>query len=627
MTTPRINEQEIANTRHILSLLRSQVKSGHIDQDYMMRQIDKISDLMERVEGAQKQQKAAGRFEALYNVSRMLGTSLDLQTVLDQVMDAVISLTGAERGFIMLRDDDGVLQVEVARNLDQQTLTSEQFQYSRTIANHVLDSGEAILTTNAVEDPRFAGQASIISQSLRSIMAAPLMARGRVIGIAYVENRIIAGLFSDEDLNTLEALIGQASVAIDNALLFSETDQALAVRLEELRQLRRIDLKLSEKLDLDDALMTTLESACQLADADVGHLGLLEPSNPPRIRVVHQYHYEGTSALSDAHQYLDELYPNIWEVVQSGKSATFEHSQHQDQQVLAVPVLRKDEVIGVMVLMREDDSQFSAEHQDLVERVVVRAAIAIENAQLYAAVQAADKAKSEFVGIVAHDLKAPMTSISGYAELMKMQGRNLEDRQVDFLTRISNTVRRMEMLVSDLADISRIESGRFYMNEIRTSVDTAVEAVRDVIMPQMQERQHKFVENIEPDLPDMWVDYYRLMQVLTNLLSNAYKYTPNGGTVTLHVKKHDEKNRIRFAVQDTGIGLSEEGIRKLGTKFWRADDDYTRSQPGTGLGFAITASLIEQMGSKIKIESEIGKGSIFSFSVQVYTGQTPTSED
>lgn len=119
----------------------------------------------------------------------------------------------------------------------------------------------------------------------------------------------------------------------------------------------------------------------------------------------------------------------------------------------------------------------------------------------------------------------------------------------------------------------------------------------------------------------MRVDYYRLLQVLTNLLSNAYKYTPDGGTITLRVERDPLKsNRIQFSVADTGIGLSAEALQKLGTKFWRADDEFTRSQQGSGLGFAITRSLVEQMGSQIQIQSAVGRGSSFTFSVAMDKG-------
>ena len=264
---------------------------------------------------------------------------------------------------------------------------------------------------------------------------------------------------------------------------------------------------------------------------------------------------------------------------------------------------------------RENANNFTDEEIDLVERIVTRAAVAIENSRLYAAVQAADKAKSEFVGIVAHDLKAPMTNIAGYADLMLMDDDDLDERQIEYLKRIRATVTRMEVLVSDLADIARIESGHFYMEEMTVGATQIIEAVKDSTLPEITSRQHSLVVEVEDDLPDLWVDYYRLVQVLINLVSNAYKYTPDSGTITLMARQLDQ--RVEFSVQDTGIGLSPEAVKKIGTKFWRAEDNYTRSQPGTGLGFTITRSLIEQMGSQVKIESEVGVGSSFTFSVPI----------
>ncbi len=604
----RLNRHDIANLRNNINLLRSQIRTGRIDGNFLLQQLEAISHTLVQVEEGQQAQDAARRFEALYNVSRLLGASLDLQVVLNQVMDAIIQLSGAERGFLMLRDDDGHLQVKAARNLDQQTLTSEEFRYSRTIVNQVFDSGEPILTTNAAEDPRFAAQASIVGQALRSIMATPLRARGQVIGVVYVDSRMSAGLFNDDDLAMLDALSGQAAVAIDNAILFSVTDEQLALRVEQLQQLRRMDLQLNETLDLEKAKAITLEWACRLVNATAGHLGIVE-GNPPHVIAHHHYgaeHY-------DTPVQLDSLYSEVNDVVQSGKQH-IAHRTDNEAVILITPVLRESKTIGVVVLKREGGT-FDAEQQDLVQRIVGRAAIAIENAQLYERVQAADRAKSEFVGIVAHDLKAPMTSILGYTDLMLMQGDNLTERQRDFLKRMQGTVHRMEVLVSDLADISRIESGHFFMDETRVSVEHVVQALRDSTQPEIQARQHQWAEDIEPDLPDMLVDYYRLLQILTNLVSNAYKYTPNGGTITLAVKR--KHNRIQFSINDTGIGLSKEQIAQLGTKFWRAEDDYTRSQPGTGLGFAITRGLIEQMGGQIQVESEPGKGSTFTFDIAI----------
>jgi len=606
-STP-VTEFEIANMRNNLNLLRSQVKAGRLDAAFLGKQIDKLHELLERVGAGQKQQTNAGRFEALYNVSRLMGSSLDLQTVLDQVMDSIIQLTGAERGFLMLRDDDGGLEVKAARNLDQQTLTSDNFKFSRTVTNQVLDTGLPLLTTNAAEDPRFAGQASIVAQSLRSIMATPLRARGNVIGVVYVDSRAMSALFRQEDLEALDAFSGQAAVALDNAILFNATDRELALRVDELQQLRRIDLLMNETLDADKATFFTLEWACRVSSATSGHLGLIE-GDPPHVHAVHHY---GIAENDASPAYLDNVYPQVWDVIKSGKPITFDAGRFGIETILIMPIRREQEVIGAVVLKHSDAHAFTEEQQDRVARVIARAAVAIENARLYAAVKSADKAKSEFVGIVAHDLKAPMNGIGGYAELMMMQG-GLTERQIDYLTKIKDTVKRMEILVSDLADISRIESGHFFMEETLVPVESVIQAVKDGTLPQIQARNHQFIEEVETQMPNMQVDYYRLLQVLTNLVTNAYKYTPDGGTITLRAKRTND--RIQFSVSDTGIGLNEKAKAMLGTKFWRADDKYTRSQPGTGLGFSITRNLVEQMGSFIEIESEPGKGSVFTFSV------------
>ncbi|MCS6836623.1 MAG: GAF domain-containing sensor histidine kinase [Anaerolineae bacterium] len=599
-----LSEQDFLNARQTLALVRGQMSSGRIETDYILRQLDKIGALLENAENLQKAHKSAERFEALYNVSRLLGSSLDETTVLNQVMDAVIQLTGAERGFLMLRDDDGNLRVRVARNFDQQSISEDELHFSRTIAYGVMDGDKAILTTNAVEDPRFANQASIVSQALKSIMCVPLRARGQVIGVAYVENRVIAGLFADDDLATLEALAGQASMAIDNARLFSATDEQLNQRLNELRELRRIDLKLSAKLDFDEALRTTLESACEIVKARSGLIVRQEDGTPPRSSLICSY-----GQALDLAFYQDV----VLQALQQGRTV-----RSADQQVMAVLLQRDGQDRTVLVLADQEHERFNDEHQDLVERVAVRALVTLENARLYRAVKAADQAKSEFVGIVAHDLKTPMTSIRGYADLvlMESEGKNLSPQQSKFLNHIISTVERMRVLVSDLADVSRIESGHFSMDNRPVSARAVIEAVRDTTMPEIVARQHHYEEDVPEVLPELFTDYYRLVQVMTNLVSNAYKYTPPGGTITLRVRPQGD--RVRFEISDTGIGLSPEQIAKLGTKFWRADDDYTRSQSGTGLGFAITSSLVRLMGSTIEIDSQKGRGSTFAFSVPTY---------
>lgn len=605
----RNTERETKQALQTLDLLKRQIQSNRIEPDYAIRQIEKVKETIQHLTEEYQTQILLKRFEALYNVSHILGSSLDLSVVLDQVMDAMIQLTGAERGFLMLRDDDGNLEVHTARNYDHQSLDNTSLEYSRTIANRVLDSGEVVLTTNAQEDPRFGDQNSVRQQSLRSIIAAPLRVRNRVIGIVYVENRTIAGLFTDDDRALTVALAGQASVAIDNAILFSDTDEALSKRINELRLLRRIDLQLNQKLDLDQIIPYILETTCRIGEARECHLAIIEEE---LRQLVVQRTYSNVADYQPHDNILDDsvIATQAQQVLKTSQAMQLATALGY---VLFVPIANDSHSLGVLMLVYDHQDDFDPEKQDLIERMITRAAINIENGRFFNALQAADLAKTTLLGIAAHDLKAPMTSIQGYADLILLEDDDLSNRQRDFLMRIVNMVKHMVGLVNNVLDVSRIQGNNLKMEEARVPITPVINAIRDMITPQMEKQQQRFIEQIASDLPDLYTDHNRLMQVLVNLLSNAYKYTPDGGTITLTVRPDGE--RICFEIADTGVGLSAQEIEKLGVPFWRAENNMTAQKTGTGLGYSITRSIVKQMGSDITIQSTVGEGSTFSFTV------------
>lgn len=171
--------------------------------------------------------KEHDQLRALSEVGAVINSTLDLPTVLNQVMDKVIDLTGAERGYLVLRDEEtGELEFRVARNLDRETLQNQSFEVSRTVVTEVAQSGEPVVTTNAQADPRFQAQESVVSYSLRSILCVPLRVKEQVIGVMYADNRIKSGLFGERERNLLTMFANQAAVAIDNARLFERVSYA-----------------------------------------------------------------------------------------------------------------------------------------------------------------------------------------------------------------------------------------------------------------------------------------------------------------------------------------------------------------------------------------------------------------
>ncbi len=177
------------------------------------------------------------QFRALTRTAALVNSTLDLDHVLNQAMDTVIQLTGAERGYLMLRNEDtGELEYRVARNLDRETIAQDSFMVSRSVVNHVAESGEPVVTTNAQNDPRFASQESIVSFALRSILCVPLKVKEEIIGAIYADNRIRAGLFGDSELAMLNAFASQAAVAIENARMFARISGTVR-EINEIRQL------------------------------------------------------------------------------------------------------------------------------------------------------------------------------------------------------------------------------------------------------------------------------------------------------------------------------------------------------------------------------------------------------
>jgi signal transduction histidine kinase len=304
---------------------------------------------------------------------------------------------------------------------------------------------------------------------------------------------------------------------------------------------------------------------------------------------------------------------------------------------LSVPILLAEQVIGVINLESSEVAGFRDDDVQLATRLAERAVVPIQNAQLYEQVIRANDAKTQFVSMVAHELKVPMTSIGGYARLLELSDGPIDDTKRGFIKTITSNVDRMNKTVSDLLDISRVERGRLKLDLEEVSMASVIDETLDTLRSDIEEKGLELRLTVPGDLPPVWGDRARLVQVLINLVTNANKYTIEG---YVHVEAEvvelplsqdgwegagEEPEKVgrfvRCSVHDTGIGISEEDQERLFRSQFVRFENALEVAEGHGLGLWLTNRLVEMQGGQITFESVLNQGSTFAFTVPVDGGQ------
>jgi signal transduction histidine kinase len=398
-----------------------------------------------------------------------------------------------------------------------------------------------------------------------------------------------------------------------------EKEQA---RLQELATLRKIDAELNVTLDMRRVMEITLKWALRQVGGQAGLMGTLDNEDRLHVLTSQGYTYE---IYEDSPFVLLEQLPAAQTALKTGEVAYQSQTERagllaHTQSQIVLPLYRETAVIALLLLESTQANQWQPEHLAFLRRLGNHAAIAVANAQLMATTQLANEAKTEFVSFVSHELKIPMTSIKGYADLL-LSGNfgAINEAQTTFLDTIRNNVNRMNRLVTDLTDVSRMESGQLHLETQPIQLEEVVEEVAASTRAQIEEKQQTLELSVPENLPDVWADRTRLAQILTNLVSNAYKYTPENGRITIRAEEMNSVNdraevqpMIHISVADTGLGIKEEEQKAIFSKFFRGSDDEALQSPGTGLGLNITKNLVELHDGRIWFESKYRQGTTYN---------------
>ena len=536
------------------------------------------------------------RLDALYRIASQVASSLDVGQVLHRTLEIVAQVTGAEQGFILLIDSQTDTLVRRAAfgvpvHIPIAGLPT-RFRRGEGLAGWVLTHNQPALISDLSTDPRWVPGPE--GEEQKSGLAVPIGVAGETLGVMLLFSTQ-PGYFTADHLRLAEAAAAQIANAVNNAALYDLIRQQ-AEDLGAMLKQQQVEAAKSQ------AILEGVADGVLFADAS-GRIILFNPAAERILEIPRQqaigrsiremlglYGVEGRkwlAALEDWAAHPADRTPEdfVAERLQLGDRVVSVH---------ASPVIRGTEYLGTVSVFRDITAEVEA-----------------------------DRAKSEFISTVSHELRTPMTSIKGYADLLMLgMAGPLSDQQKHFISIIRNNAERMVALVSDLLDISRIESGRVQLDLRAIPIREVVMQVVGTLQGRAQNKNIALQVDVPETLPLVWGDSNRVAQILTNLISNAVQYTPPGGRVTISARPNGDMMEV--SVADTGIGISKEDQRKIFDRFFRADDPLVQETPGTGLGLPITASLVQMHGGQIWVESELGEGSTFTFTLPLAVTRAAT---
>jgi PAS domain S-box-containing protein len=590
----RFNMQEIELARTIGNQVAVAIQKATLLEETRRLSADLERRVNERTAELQIEHQYT---EALLHITTQLSSSLELDDIVSNTLNILNTSLGAEQSLILLSDgtsrhyDAGMPIISLAKAAENPVA----FQPDQAIINLFLHTDEPILASDVIKDNRFEipGKEEL---GIRSVVSMPLILADQTIGSLLLVSRQIDA-FNEEDVRLCLGAARQISIAMNKADLY-EISMEQSNRLIEM--LRSEEIASSRSLAIleavaDGVLVTDSDNIITLFNNSAEHILDLRASEALGKTLDEFFNFFGNVAERWTQTIQRwSLSPTTY---QTGNSYSEQLNLKNNRVVLVslAPVIMGETFLGTVSIFR-----------DITHQVQV------------------DRLKSEFVANVSHELRTPMTSIKGYVDILLMGAAGeITSKQAQFLQVVKSNAERLGILVNDLLDVSKIEAGQAVLSfEEISLVKFADELIAEAKERSDQNDKHFVIENdYSADIPTVRGDPNRIHQVLSNLLMNAYNYTPVYGQIRLKISVVE--NMVQVDVSDNGIGIAHKDQHRIFERFYRGEDPLVLATAGTGLGLAISRILVEMHGGKIWFTSAgvAGKGSTFSFTLPIYRSE------
>ncbi|HSU02700.1 MAG TPA: GAF domain-containing protein [Nocardioides sp.] len=575
--------------------------------------------------------------EATREVLEALGRAgADPGGVLDTIIDRAGHLCRAQVAQLYLLQGDAFHLSRITGDVPE--------EFRRYVLEHPLGRSRDSLVGRVAEDRRTQQIGDVLAdpgygrydlQTLagyRTLMSAPMLLNGDVIGILSVW-RTEARPFDPGEVDLLTAFAAQAAIVVRQvelvAALEARSDE-LAAKVDQLEVLREIGDAVGSTLDLDEVLGEIVRGAVRLTGADGGSIMEYEadddsfrvrataggdPALTERLRAL-QVRRAGSPVGRAAAELTTLEVPDLDAVVRD---------EHLDllladgwRSLLAVPIVRRDQLVGALVIRRRTPGDFGVDTPELLRTFANQSGLAIVNARLFgeldtkrAELEIASRHKSEFLASMSHELRTPLNAVIGFSEVLldRMFGE-LNPRQEEYLRDIWTSGKHLLELLNEILDLSKVEAGRMVLEPSLMSVSACLDYVLSLVRDRAGAHGIELRLVVSDEVGIVWADELRFKQVVLNLVSNAVKFTPDGGTVEVEATREDDDVVIR--VSDTGVGVPPADRERIFESFQQGRRGAPKEE-GTGLGLTLSRRIVSLFGGTLWLEPEREVGSVFGF--------------